>query len=86
MPNHHEVSGYQADIATGITGALYDESRRNKLLVVPPKDLQEKALAISKDGWHASTIRCEGKTCTLTINGMPLATYTEPDDRFGAHR
>ncbi|MGB8853763.1 MAG: PVC-type heme-binding CxxCH protein, partial [Pirellulales bacterium] len=82
VPNHHEVSGYQADIAPGITGALYDESRRNKLLVVPPKELQEKALALSKDGWHAYTIRCEGKTCTLTINGVRMATYTETDDKI----
>jgi putative heme-binding domain-containing protein len=80
VPNHHEVSGYQADIAPGITGALYDESRRNKLLVVPPKDLQEKALGLSKDGWHTYVIRCEGKTCVLSINGVQLATYTEADD------
>ena len=29
VPNHHEVSGYQADIAPGITDGLYDESYRN---------------------------------------------------------
>ena len=29
VPNHHGVSGYQADIAPGITGGLYDESCRN---------------------------------------------------------
>ena len=29
VPNHHKVSGYQADIAPGITDGLYDESRRN---------------------------------------------------------
>ena len=80
VPNHHEVSGYQADIAPGITGALYDESRRNKLLVVPPTELQEKALALSKDGWHRYVIRCEDRTSTLSINGMELVSYTEADD------
>ena len=29
VPNHHKVSGYQADISPGITGGLYDESYRN---------------------------------------------------------
>ena len=29
IPDHHEVSGYQADMGTGWWGALYDESRRN---------------------------------------------------------
>jgi putative heme-binding domain-containing protein len=34
VPNHHEVSGYQADFASGIDGCLYDESRRNRFLGV----------------------------------------------------
>jgi len=34
VPNHHEVSGYQADFAPGIDGCLYDESRRNRFLGV----------------------------------------------------
>ena len=29
----HEMSGYQADIGEGYWGSLYDESRRNKILV-----------------------------------------------------
>ena len=28
IPNHHEMIGYQADIADGYWGALYDELRR----------------------------------------------------------
>ena len=32
IPKHHEVIGYQADIGQGYWGALYDESRRNKVL------------------------------------------------------
>jgi hypothetical protein len=34
VPNHWEVSGYQADFAPGIDGCLYDESRRNRFLAV----------------------------------------------------
>ena len=35
IPNHHEVSGYQADVGQDYWGALYDESRRNKVLASP---------------------------------------------------
>lgn len=79
VPNHHEMVGYQADIAPSITGALYDESRRNKLLVVPPKDTQQRALALAKNGWNEYVIRCEGPRIRLAINGVEMADYTEPD-------
>ena len=79
VPNHHEVSGYQADIAPGITGGLYDESRRNKMLAVPPQELQGKALALAKDGWNAYMVRAEDRRIRLTINGVELLDYTEPD-------
>jgi len=32
VPNHHEVSGYQAGFAPGIDGCLYDESRQTPSL------------------------------------------------------
>ena len=80
VPNHHEVSGYQADIAPGITGGLYDERRRNTMLAVPPKELQDKALAFAKDGWNAYTVRAENRRIRLTINGVELLDYTEPDE------
>jgi hypothetical protein len=80
VPNHHEVSGYQADIAPGITGGLYDESRRNKMLALPPKELQAKALSAAKDGWNEYTIRAEGRRIRLSINGIELLDYTEPDE------
>ena len=80
VPNHHEVSGYQADIAPGITGGLYDESRRNKMLAVPPKELQEKAISLAKDGWNEYTVRAEDRRVRLTINGVELLDYTEPDE------
>jgi len=80
VPNHHEVSGYQADIAPGITGGLYDESRRNKMLAVPSKELQEKAISLAKDGWNAYTVRAEDRRVRLTINGVELLDYTEPDE------
>jgi hypothetical protein len=80
VPNHHEVSGYQADIAPGITGGLYDESRRNKMLAVPSKELQAKAISLAKEGWNAYTVRAEDRRIRLTINGIELLDYTEPDE------
>lgn len=79
VPNHHEVSGYQADIAPGITGGLYDESRRRRMLDTPPKELQAKALALAMDGWNQYTIRADGHRIRLSINGVPLLDYTEVD-------
>jgi hypothetical protein len=79
VPNHHEVSGFQADIGPEITGALYDESRRNRMLAVPPQETQEKALALAKEGWNVYVIRCEGPRIQLSINGVPTIDYTETD-------
>ena len=38
IPDHHEMIGYQADLGENYWGALYDESRRNKVLVSPDKE------------------------------------------------
>jgi len=82
VPDHHEVSGYQADIAPGIHGALYDESRRNKMLAVPPKEVQEKAMALAREGWNEYVIRCEGRRIRLSINGVETIDYTEADEQI----
>src|SRR5205085_6560702 len=44
IPSHHEVSGYQADIGQDYWGALYDESRRNKVLAKPEKAVEQKVI------------------------------------------
>ena len=85
VPNDPEVSGYQADMGDpSWWGSLYDESRRNKLLVQSPADEVNKVL--KRGDWNDYTIRCEGKHIQLFINGMKTVDYTEPDDaipRFG---
>ena len=43
IPNHHEVSGYQADLGKGYDGALYDESRRKKMMAQPTPEVLAKA-------------------------------------------
>jgi hypothetical protein len=76
-PNNNEVSGYQADMADGYWGCLYDESRRNKVLAGPPKAEQSKVARIGQ--WNDYVIRCEGRRIRLWVNGRQTVDYTEPD-------
>lgn len=77
IPNHHEVSGYQADMGTGWWGALYDESRRNKVLEGPD---QVKMKGVVRDGdWNDYAIRAEGKHIQLWINAVQTVDYVEKD-------
>ena len=60
VPNR-EMSGYQADIGEGFWGCLYDESRRNKVLV----PASENALkALNKTDWNHYTVRAMGDQIT----------------------
>lgn len=77
IPNHHEVIGFQADMGTGWWGALYDESRRNKVLKGPD---QAKMKELIKAGeWNDYTIRAEGPRVQLSINGVQTVDYVETD-------
>ena len=78
IPNHYEVIGYQADMGQHYWGALYDESRRRKILSGPNLDELNKVL--KRDGWNDYVIRAEGKRVRLSINGFQTVDYTEPDD------
>lgn len=80
IPKHHEVSGYQADIGQGYWGALYDESRRNKVLAQPEKAVLDKI--IKYDDWNEYTIRCEGSRIRLWLNGTQTVDFTEKDDKI----
>lgn len=80
VPNHFEVSGYQADLGDGYWGALYDESRRNKVLVAPDKDAVLKVLKMGE--WNDYVIRCEGPRIQLWINGLKTVDYTEADAKI----
>src|SRR5215210_1893427 len=79
IPKHHEVSGYQADIGQGYWGALYDESRRNKVLAKPDAKLLEGL--VKYDDWNEYTIRCEGPRIKLWLNGKLTVDYTEADEK-----
>jgi hypothetical protein len=79
IPNHHEVSGYQADVGQDYWGALYDESRRNKVLARPEKDVIEKL--VKHGDWNEYVIRCEGPRVRLWLNGTQTVDFTEADDK-----
>lgn len=80
IPNHHEVSGYQADMGQHYWGALYDESRRNKVLAQPEKNVIDKI--VKREDWNEYVIRCEGPRIRLWLNGTPTVDYTEKDDKI----
>jgi hypothetical protein len=77
IPNDHEVIGFQADMGTGWWGALYDESRRKKVLQGPD---QAKMKGVIRQGdWNDYVIRAEGPRVRLSINGFQTVDYVEGD-------
>lgn len=78
IPDHHEVSGYQADLGKGYDGALYDESRRKKMLAQPtPEVLAEAQKPLGE--WNDYRIRAEGKRIQIWLNGVQTVDYTETE-------
>jgi len=80
----NEMVGYQADLGDGYWGALYDESRRNKVLAKPADAAVKKALKL--DDWNDYEIRCEGRRLRTFINGELMSDFTEteePIEQFG---
>lgn len=80
IPNHHEVSGYQADMGQQYWGALYDESRRKKVLAAPDKEVVGKI--VRHGDWNDYVIRCEGPRVRLWLNGTLTVDWTEKDDKI----
>ena len=80
IPKHHEVSGYQADIGQGYWGALYDESRRNKVLAGP--DMKLIGAIVKQHDWNDYLIRAEGARIRLWLNDKLTVDYTEKDEKI----
>jgi len=79
IPNHHEVTGYQADMGDPEWwGCLYDESRRKKVLA--KADFAAVNKVLKRNDWNEYLIRCEGKRVQLAINGLQTVDYIEPED------
>jgi hypothetical protein len=77
IANHFEMIGYQADLGEGYYGALYDESRRKKILATPDKEAVAKVLKLGD--WNDYRIRCEGPRVQIWLNGVQTIDYTETD-------
>ena len=81
IPNHHEVSGYQCDVGAAfgrsVWGALYDESRRKKMLAEGPAD--DVARWTKAGEWNELWIRCEGERVRLWLNQHLTVDYRETD-------
>jgi hypothetical protein len=78
IPNHHEVSGYQADLGKGYDGALYDESRRKKILAQPAPEVLAKAQKPVGE-WNDYRIRAEGRRIQIWLNGIQTVDYSETE-------
>jgi hypothetical protein len=74
--NSREMSGYQADMAVGYWGGLYDESRRANFLG-RRLNADEMNKAPKLDDWNDYVIRCEGPRIRLWLNGVLTLHYTE---------
>lgn len=73
VPDSHEVAGYQADAGEKYWGALYDESRRKKVLAQSPTpDLDPKA-------WHKYVITADGNHIILELDGKRTVDYRETE-------
>ena len=77
IPDHHEMIGYQADLGQQYWGALYDESRRRKILAGP--NVEELNKVLKKDDWNDYRIVCNGPKIQLWINDLQTVDYTEDD-------
>jgi hypothetical protein len=74
----NEMSGYQCDIGDPTWwGALYDESRRNKVIAAP--NMQALAPVLKRGDWNEYRIRAEGPRIQLWINGVQTVDYTEAE-------
>lgn len=84
IPNNHEVSGYQADMGSAwdrpVWGALYDESRRNRMLA--ESEPGKVAECLKKNDWNELVIRCEGSRVQIWLNGVQTVDYTEEDPKI----
>ena len=77
-PDGVEMIGYQADIGDPkYWGALYDESRRRKMLA--EVDMTKLEPVLKRDDWNSFTIRCEGPRIQIWVNGVQTVDYTEAD-------
>jgi putative membrane-bound dehydrogenase-like protein len=78
VPKSSEMAGYQCDYGDPTWwGAVYDESRRNKVL--SPSDMKALDPVIRRNDWNEYVIRADGPRITTWLNGVMGTDYTETD-------
>lgn len=78
VPGSSEMSGFQCDYGDpNWWGAVYDESRRNK--VMSPSDMAAIGPAINRGDWNDYVIRADGARITTWLNGVEATDYIEQD-------
>ncbi|MEY4538762.1 MAG: hypothetical protein RLZZ306_519 [Bacteroidota bacterium] len=73
----HEMIGYQADLGPNYWGALYDESRRDKVLMAPDSNLIKKILKVND--WNDYEVIAVKNRIQIKINNTKTVDYTELD-------
>ena len=78
VPNNPEMAGYQCDLGEPAWwGSIYDESRRNRLLI--QSDMTAVNRVLRRGDWNDYVIRARGPRITTWINGELASDYVEPD-------
>jgi hypothetical protein len=78
VPDSSEMSGYQCDFGDPTWwGAVYDESRRNRVL--SPSDMDALGPVLRRNDWNDYVIRAIGPRITTWINGVMGTDYRETD-------
>lgn len=78
IPNPpYEMTGYQADLGDGFWASLYDESRRDKILVRGDTNIVKQVL--KKGDWNEYEVRAENGRIQIRLNGKQTVDYKEPD-------
>jgi len=80
--NPNEMIGYQADMTetANYWGAIYDESRRNRFIAEPPRELIERIFR--PNDWNEYEIVCKGNNVKIFLNGTLTVDYTETDENI----
>ncbi len=82
VPPYYEMSGFQAELASGCWGCIYDESRRNAY--VARVDQAGVEAVVNKGDWNNYEIRCLGRRIVILLNGLQTVDYTEPANEYPA--
>jgi hypothetical protein len=76
VPNSHEVSGYQADAGEKYWGALYDESRRRRVLAGPDASFLQK---LDPAAWHQYIVTARGNRIGINLDGVQTVDFEETE-------